>query len=247
MRKMKILHTSDWHADWKTNGIDRFDDVQESVAQSVKKAREDKVDLYLFTGDLSDPEDGPRALRAASLALDVAMELAGAGIPSWWLMGNHDPIMDGSGRSTLSPLRSLRSWRVRVFEEPSVESLPGRVNGEKSAVGSAVLLPYPPATSPYDPSAFVRRISPDGNVVLVAGHLQVENATPGDETTEMARGRDVFFPFQECRPEWLLLNGHYHHGQTFERHGRKLHVPGSMVRLNHGEEDVRPRYVLWEI
>jgi DNA repair exonuclease SbcCD nuclease subunit len=244
---MKLLHCSDWHADHRTSGVDRFDDVAEAVAQTVKTAREEKVDLYLFTGDLCDPDDVPRALKAVGLAIQVAIELASDGIESWWLRGNHCLIENGENRSVLTPLSALGSPLVKVFDTEYEETLPGRKVTERAR--TAILLPYPSASCAYDAAAFVRSIvsGKDSDVALVAGHLQVEGATPGDETTEMARGRDVFFPFEACDPNWLLLAGHYHQAQVFERHGRKLHVPGSLVRLNHGEEKSEPRYTIWEI
>lgn len=246
---MKILHCSDWHADWRTSGVDRFDDVADAVSQTVRVAIEEKVDLYLMTGDLADPDDGPRVLRAVGLAIDAAEQLALQGIPSWWLKGNHCAVEDGSGRSVLTPLASLGAQGlVRVFDEPARVLLPGRPTISRGAPAFGLMLPYSAASRSYDPREFVRAQRAalgDESQVLVATHLQVEGATPGDETTEMSRGRDVFFPFEECSPRWLLLGGHYHDGQTFERAGRKLRVPGSLVRLNHGEVLNRPHYTIW--
>jgi DNA repair exonuclease SbcCD nuclease subunit len=243
---MKILHCSDAHADWRTSGVDRFDEVEDAFAQTVRVALEEAVQLYLFTGDLTDPDDGPRALRALSLAMGVAYELGRHGIESVWIPGNHDVIEDGSGRTTLSPLKKLGgTGKVHVYDRPGMFTLD---EGRHMAC-----LPYPAATAPYDPAEWLReaavlyRDAERSGIAVVAGHLQVEGATPGDETTEMGRGRDVFFPFEQCDPSWLLLNGHYHQGQTFERAGRKLHVPGSLVRLNHGEERNRPRFLIWEV
>lgn len=245
---MKILQCSDAHHDWRTSGVERAPDVEEAFEQTVRVAIDEGVDLYLFTGDLCDPDDGQRALRAVACALDVATLLADRKIPSWWVRGNHDVIETGDDCSTLTPLSRIRA-DVRVFDQPARVMLPGRPRVGRGAPAFAVLLPYPSATRPYDPAAFVRKARGElpTSQVLVAAHLQVDGATPGDETTEMARGRDVFFPFEECAPGWLLVNGHYHEGQTFERAGRKLHVPGSMVRLNHGEERNRPRFLIWEI
>ena len=246
---MKILHCSDAHADWRTSGVDRYADVADAMLQTLSAALDEKVALYLFTGDLTDPDDGPRALRALSIAIMVAHKLDEAGIASWWLAGNHDVIEDGAGRSTLSPLAELGGL-VRVFDAPARAMLPGRPRVGRGAPAHAILLPYPSASKPYEPMAYVadaRKALGPSSQVLVATHLQVAGATPGDETTEMARGRDVFFPFASCDPGWLLVGGHYHEGQTFERAGRKLHVPGSLVRLNHGEEKNRPRYLIWEI
>lgn len=247
----RILCSSDWHADHKTSGVDRYDDVAEAVAQTVRVAVEERVDLYLFTGDLCDPDDAPRALRAVALAVEAAGRLSSEGIESWWLAGNHDVVEDGSGRTTLSPLAALEKFRwaprggglasVRVFERPAIEPLPqGR--GRK-----AVLLPYPPATAPYDPRDMVRDSGPA--VVMVAGHMTEVSwvGDDGEENREMSRGRGVPFPLSECDPSWLLVNGHFHHGRTVQCGEHVLHIPGSLVRLNHGEEKHRPRFLLLDL
>lgn len=240
----KILQCSDAHADYRTAGVDRYDDVAEAFAQTVRAAVDEKVSLYLFTGDLADPDDGPRALRAAGLAVAVAMDLAEHGIPSWWLQGNHDAIEDSSGRSVLSPLRGLASRGVLVFERPACVLLPGAPGR------SALMLPYPPASSPYDPAAYVRSLRKECSqpIVMVAGHLtEIPGVPEGEESLEMARGRGVPFPLAECCPRWLLVNGHWHEGQTVRRGEHTIHIPGSMVRLNHGEEKSRPRFFLWDL
>lgn len=248
---MKILQCSDLHADWKTAGVSRTEDARDAMRQAVDRAIDEKVDLFAFTGDIADPEDGARALRAFAIALDAVTRLLHAGprpIVSWWVAGNHDVIDDGSGDSVLTGLEMLGDTRVRVFDRPARSLLPGRPKVSAGAPAQAIVLPYPSLANAYDPKAYVleaRKAAPSQVVVLT--HLQVEGATPGDETTEMARGRDVFFPFEECDERWLLLAGHYHEGQTFERAGRKLHVPGSMLRLNHGEERIRPRFLIWEV
>ena len=94
-----ICVSSDWHADARSHGVDRFDDVAQAVAQTVKAAREEHADLYLFLGDLCDPDDVPRALRSVRLMLDVALELADAAIPLWVLaLVRERFVADGSGR-----------------------------------------------------------------------------------------------------------------------------------------------------
>lgn len=245
-----ILHCSDAHADSVTRGVDRYDEVEEAFRQTVDAAVREDVDLYLFTGDLCDPDDAPRALRAAALAISVATRLLKAGIPSFWVAGNHDVVNDGSGRTTLSPLRALGTDDVRVFEQPDLVMLPGRPRSNGGEPGFLLALPYPSAGLGYDPAERVRKARTDlgdGKLVVVATHLQVEGATPGSESTEMGRGRDVPFPFAEVPESWLLVGGHYHVGQVFERAARRLTVPGSMIRRNHGEEDARPRYLIWEV
>jgi DNA repair exonuclease SbcCD nuclease subunit len=251
---MKILQCSDLHGDAVTSGVYRFEEARSALHQAVGVAIAEKVDLFVFTGDLSDPDDGPRALRALGLAIDAAATLLDPvadrrPIPSWWIAGNHDVFEDGSGESVLTPLDRVDP-RVRVFDRPARAMLPCRPRVSRGAPAHAIVLPYPSHANAYDPGAFVadaRRALGPGSQVVVMTHLQVEGATPGDETTEMARGRDVFFPFEACDPEWLLVGGHYHEAQAFERAGRRLHVPGSMMRLTHGEERNRPRFLVWEV
>lgn len=240
-----ILHATDFHADWRSSGVDRFDDVAEAVAQTVKVAREEKADLYLFTGDLADPDDVPRVLRALQLMMETARELNDAGIDLWMLPGNHDVEETGSGRSVLSPLSALGPG-VRVFDRPASALIPGRPKAHRG-LAFAILLPYPPATRPYDPAAFVRGEHSE-RVVVVAGHMtEIAGVEPGEESLEMSRGRGVPFPLAECSPDWLLLNGHFHLGQTFESGGRTVHLPGSLVRLTHTEAKHRPRFFLAEV
>lgn len=247
---MKILQCSDAHGDWLTQGVYRYEDVRSAMLQTSKVACDEKVDLYLFTGDLTNPDDGPRALRAARLALGVGTRLAERGIASWWVRGNHDVFEDGSDESTLTILREANSDLIRVFDHPMRLMLPGKPKLSAGAPAFAIILPYPSATNPYDPAAFVRqerRMVGESSNVLVAAHLHVRGATPGDETTEMSRGREVFFPSEECSQRWLLVNGHYHNAQMLEDAGRRIAIPGSLVRLNHGDEKIRPRYLLWEL
>ena len=149
-------------------------------------------------------------------------------------------IEDGSNRSTLTPINGVMG--ATVFDGPELVTLP-------KGAGRLIALPYPSVAGTYDPAAFVAeaRLKVQGQRVVVAGHLQVVDAPPGEESEEMGRGRDVPFPFEECEPEWLLLGGHYHVGQSFQRKGRALHVPGSMARLTHGDASGMPRFLIWEV
>lgn len=249
---MKILHCSDAHHDWKTGGVRRAEEVEEAFDQTVRTAIAEEVDAYVFTGDLSDPDDGPAALAAATCAISVALRLDAAGIPSFWLAGNHDVVEDGSGRSTLSPLRALAALtgRVRVFDRPALVALPGKPKVARGAPARLLALPYPSLANAYDPKLAVEqavRACGEGGQVVVATHLQFEGMHAGEESTEMARGREVRFPVESVPPGWLTIAGHYHDGETIERAGRQIRIAGSLVRLTHGEERNRPRYLIHEV
>ena len=102
---IKVLLTSDFHLDFITAGVDRYTDVCNSVDETVAAAIKEKVNLYIFLGDLCDP-DTVRSNRSIAKAVSVARELEASGIESWWLVGNHDVIEDGSGGHTMLALEA---------------------------------------------------------------------------------------------------------------------------------------------
>lgn len=243
----RIAISSDWHRDKRTGGLPRAPDVEMAVAQVVSQTIARECDLFLMLGDLADPDDGPELLYAAAFVVRVAMQLLEAGIPSWWVPGNHDVIEDGSGCSVFAILNALGQEDVRVFDDVDVLPLPGKSVGEPYQF---LALPFTPVSHSYDPAARVREERKDhhlGERVIVGGHLMLEGITPGEESIEMPRGRDVRFPLEECDPKWLMFNGHYHEGQVYERAGRKVIIPGALARFAHGEERNRPRYLIVEV
>jgi len=236
---VKVVCSSDWHADWSTAGFSREGDVATAVDETVAAAVEQGASHYFFLGDLCDP-DGARAHRAVELAVRTAVRLSRAGIASRWLAGNHDVVEDGHGTTMLGALRELESAElpVRVYDRPTVEVLP------EVAV---VALPYCARSHAYDPEAFVRANPLPGWRVVVLGHLNIAGIAPGSETDEMPRGRDVMFPLAACQDVYgeraLLMNGHYHQHQVF----RRIHVPGSLERLTFGEMANEPGYMIVEV
>jgi DNA repair exonuclease SbcCD nuclease subunit len=242
---VRILHASDAHADWSTAGFRRFDDVSRAFEQTVRAAVDEKCGLYVFTGDLADPDGGSIVLRCAELALRVALELEGHDIYSVWVAGNHDVAEDGEGTTTLSPLKHHK--RVFVFDGPGGVALPG---GEQ-----VVALPYPSMARPYPPTEVMmaaniterKKLKPCRATIVVT-HLQLPGIVPGEETREMPRGRDVPFPWEVCDPSWLVLAGHYHERQVWEApNGVRVNIAGSLARLTHGEERNRPSFQIWEV
>ena len=245
---MKIVVSSDWHADATTSGLDRFEDVEWLVWDHVyATAVRERADLFLFLGDLCDP-DNRRSHRAVALAHEVASALQSvASIPSRWLVGNHDVVEDGSGTSTLSALAAAsrgrgearRRWGPEVYEDPQVEQfryLP------------IVALPYPSRARAYDPAAFVESLSlPSDGPLLFVGHLSIAGIHPGSESGELARGREVFWPVDVIRRRFgdraVCLGGHYHRAQTFAG----VRIVGSLERLRFDEEDHEPGFLVVEV
>ena len=235
---MKMLVVSDLHLDAATMGVPRLPELERSLDQAVHHAADAKVDEFVFLGDLADPDIGSGALvRALDVLVRVVMKLRCAyGISSKLLVGNHDVIEDGSGDTTLSPLRGIEG--VTVLDHPT-----SWVKGDLFFVA----LPYTATSHGYDVRDFLAKHLTDQPTVVLS-HLAVEGIQPGEETKEMPRGREVLLPLDMLEnPKHLVLQGHYHKGQTFvSPGGAQVHVVGSLARLTFGEEGNEPGYLIVE-
>jgi DNA repair exonuclease SbcCD nuclease subunit len=242
---VRVLVTSDWHLDWLTLGVRRFEDLRDAVMTTVADAIERRVDAYCFLGDLCDPDHGPSIVSSLGVAIQAALILARERIRSYWVAGNHDVIEDGRGFSVLHAMGGLDAL-VRVYERPSLDR--AMIGGKHVDV---LALPYTPSSHDYSPADYVAKVTAgEGNkkadLTLVLGHLHVEGVVPGEETTEMARGRDVVFPLAGAsalrRP--VMFNGHYHQSQ---RTPGGVYIPGSLARLTMGEVGNAPCYLVMEV
>lgn len=250
---MKILTTSDWHPDWVTAGVDRYSDVEHAVEEMLEVCVDGEVDAFLFIGDLCDPGTH-RSHRAVALAVRVAEELRSEGVEQLWLPGNHDVIEDGNGLSTLCPLAEL--GYLNLMSAPGVTQLsrPRRVPGGRAEMLNVLCLPFTPRSHDYDPEEKLRELAKHGVAPdIIAGHLNIEGITPGSETVDMPRGRNVFYPYDVARelfPGALLLNGHYHQQQVWKgtngRNKQGIHIPGSPTRLMRVERDHTPGWLIIE-
>lgn len=242
---MKLYVCSDLHADASTSGLDRFDEIAEAArgvafaAIGAKCAGENVA--FACLGDLCDP-DTTRSHRAVALAIELALRLAEARVPSIWIAGNHDVIENERGATTLEPLAAL--WHgqrdlIHVFQE----------FGSTTACGvEFVALPYVARARAYDPERCINAMRAGWKAPIVLGHLTVPSAERGSESDDFARGRDLAFPVDACRRKWggraLLLNGHYHRRQrTLEG----IEIPGSLARLRHDEERHEPGYLVVDV
>lgn len=234
---MRLVIISDLHMDAVTAGVQRFDEGAAALRAAARRAREWKATLVVL-GDVTDPGTG-RAHRAAAECVDVAEDFAD--VDQVWIAGNHDVIEDGVGCTTLSVLAALRNERVLVVERPILHEL---CEGE-----FLVCLPYTALAYDYDPAEFVRDVAKNKwgakERVVFLGHLNAEGITAGSETSDMPRGRNVFWPLEEIAgfpvssKRRVLIGGHYH---TAQKHG-ELWIVGAPARFTHGEEEHKPGWL----
>lgn len=230
-------------------GVPRFAEVEEAANHVADVAIEKQVDAFLFLGDLTDPDSEGATSKAQALAIRIARRLDANRIINIWIAGNHDAHEDGTGATTLTPLAALANGAdyqpgsyIYVAEEPKLIYL-----GPKIAV---LCLPFMPTSHGVDLDIKVRELWPhDGTKVIVLSHLSVPGVMPGEETTEMPRGREIGYPFDATKEAFMRLQGHYHRRQDFdpEDGGPPIIIPGSLARLTFGEEDHTPSYLLVEI
>lgn len=232
----RFLLFSDAHLDSVTAGVPRFKEIAACFDTVVNAAITKRVDAVLFLGDLCDP-DSVCAHAAAQEAVRASVALAIHGIQSRWLVGNHDVVEDGTGSHVMSALMPLNELvreppngpfesTIAVYAQPSLEHI---AKGDGGAW--LIALPYTARSRSYDPEEVIRTMAPvvGRDPVLVISHLMIDGIGPGSETTNMARGRDVFLPFAMIRaqlPQAFIMSGHYHAPQTF----KTIDVVGSLVR-----------------
>lgn len=228
-------------------GVARFPELERAVMASVQAAVGVEADAYLFLGDLCDPDCGSVAFRCVELLQRATVMLLEGlqRVQVHHIAGNHDVCEDGSGDTTLTPLRALEHHtdRVYVHERPRMIDLQ-HVNPDGSVeILWMQTLPFCATSHAYDPAALPGLMTAD----VIAGHLAVPGAQPGEETTEMPRGREVLFPLdriaERATPPRLLLNGHYHRRQ----HTNGVHIPGSLARLTYAERDNAPGWLVVDL
>ncbi len=247
---MKVIIASDFHLDHSTQGVSRYEEIREGLEQTVDKAIEEEAAAYVFAGDLCDPDAGSCVFRCVAAIVSAAVRLADRGIYSIWLAGNHDVIEDGTGCTTLTPLRALSdcerlNGKVQVIEQPSRVEITAR--GAPNDVRYVLGLPFAATSHAYDVSAIIDELAPKENreKTMIVGHLNVPGVVPGEETTDMPRGREVWLPTDLAHERAkIVVNGHYHRQHRTET---GVWIPGSLARLTFGEEGNAPGYLMVEL
>lgn len=242
---MKVVISSDWHPDHVTHGVSRFAEVRDAAHATVDRAIEEGAGLYVFCGDLCNPDRGSSVFRCVELAIEIAMRLSLKNIKSAWIAGNHDVIEDGTGDTTLSPMRAFASASraVRVFERPGVFRVDGR---DPTDDVDLIALPFSATSHAYDVEAAIvdaaARPNADPRKTIIASHLNIAGVLPGEESAEMARGREIWLPVETAtKAAKHVVNGHYHRRQ---RTKDGVWIPGSLACFTFGEEGNQPSFLV---
>ena len=90
---MRFLHTSDWHLGRSLHRVSMLDAQSAFLDHLVATVRERDVDAVLVAGDVYDRAVPP--LTAVELFDEALHRLAGAGVPTVMISGNHDSARVG--------------------------------------------------------------------------------------------------------------------------------------------------------
>ncbi|MTE22156.1 exonuclease subunit SbcD [Streptomyces sp. TRM43335] len=85
---MRLLHTSDWHLGRSFHRVSLLSAQETFVDHLVETVRAERVDAVLVAGDVYDRAVPP--LSAVELFDDTLHRLAGIGVPTVMISGNHD-------------------------------------------------------------------------------------------------------------------------------------------------------------
>ncbi|MET8166256.1 exonuclease SbcCD subunit D [Streptomyces sp. NPDC005329] len=85
---MRLLHTSDWHLGRAFHRVNMLGAQAEFIGHLVTTVREREVDAVVVSGDVYDRAVPP--LAAVELFDDALHRLAGLGVPTVMISGNHD-------------------------------------------------------------------------------------------------------------------------------------------------------------
>lgn len=248
----RILLVSDCHADARLFGVSRFTEVEAAMVASVAVAIQRKCDVWAFLGDLCDPDSGVSVFRCVRLAVQCHQRLAAHGIRTMFLSGNHDVIEDGSGETTLEPLKAIA--RHAVYDRPEWTGVGPVGTSPESGTFPCLVLPFTPASHAVDPLNFATETWDKATAgcrdVLVLTHLSLRGALLGSESREMARGREVTYPAQEIEKLAADRNqrlhqyaGHFHRRQKVG----SVQVVGAPARFAYGEAGNDPGFLVVEV
>jgi DNA repair protein SbcD/Mre11 len=260
---MKILHTADWHVGKILKNQPRFDEHRAVLADLVRIARDEDVDLVIVAGDLF--ETSTPAADAQGLVMHTLMALRAEGREVVVLAGNHDsqrlvekvyrPVLGELGMHVLgSPRRpdhgGLLTLRTRSGETARVAVLP--FLSYRHAVRAAEVMLHDAAQHSWDYANRVRAImaalaagftTGDAvNVITTHATLLGGRKGGGERAVQTLLGYELPPQVFPSSAHYVAL-GHLHRWQEIDG-PCPIAYSGSPLALDFGEESNEPMAML---
>ena len=270
---IKVLHISDIHMgdsfshgkiNPTTGHNTRLDDFLNSLRHCIDRAVSEPVDLVIFGGD-AFPNSTPAPYIQEAFASQFR-RLAEAKIRTVLLVGNHDQHSQGNGGASLSIYRTLLVPYFIVGDTITTYRIPTN-NGDIQVITLPWLTRSALLTRKQTEDLslaeinelLLRRLEPvlEGEIrrldpqlpTILLGHLMADRATMGAERL-LAVGKGFNIPVSMLmRPEFdYVALGHVHKHQNLNpNNDPPIIYPGSIERVDFGEEKEEKGYVLAEI
>lgn len=238
---MKIAITADWHLDAVTVGVLRYNDLTETLRKMLEAIEQEKVDQFVFMGDLCNPDRGARTLRAMSTASKIAKALDRMNVKSYWIPGNHDVVDSNEIITTLSTLAAF----ANVFETPEIAAPSKHVKFMFLPYMSKMVLDQGAMNKWVEAELALASAAGKKTVIMFSHCTSVDGANTGTETSYMPRGKGQDLPIALLKKHGaIIFNGHYHTGQTTDS---GVHIPGALGRFDFGEQSNTPGFMIVEV
>ncbi|MEU9134178.1 exonuclease SbcCD subunit D [Kitasatospora sp. NPDC048540] len=243
---MRLLHTSDWHLGRSFHRESLHDAQRAFLDHLVEVVRTERVDAVLVAGDVYDR--ALPGLDAVALFDDVLFRLAGLGVPTVFISGNHDSARrlgvgsrlidragihlrtdpDGCARPVLL---SDAHGPVAVYGLPYLEPALVRERfgldrgGHDRVLGAAM-----------DAVRADLAARPAGTRAVVLAHAFVTGGAPSDSERDITVGGVASVPASVFDGVHYAALGHLHGSQTLAPH---LRYSGSPLAYSFSEEHHR--------
>lgn len=230
----------------------RFEDFVNALSRVVDYAIEQKIDVFLFSGDAyrnASPEPIYQKMFARELK-----RLSDANIQSILVVGNHDQILRSTASHAMSVFQSLEVPGVLTIDKPQLLKL-NTAHGALQLIGvphisrhhMMTIDKYRNMTSGAIDRVLIENLHDmlqgfydelDPNLPTVStAHLGVDRAIAGIES-ELLIGYSLTFPtelFIDKRVDYVAL-GHIHKHQVIRGKEPAVVYAGSLERVDFGEE-----------
>ncbi|MEV0695140.1 exonuclease SbcCD subunit D [Streptomyces sp. NPDC050388] len=243
---MKILHTSDWHLGRSFHRVGMLGAQAEFIGHLVTTVREHAVDAVVVSGDVYDRAVPP--LAAVELFDDALHRLAGLGVPTVMISGNHD-----SARRLGVGAGLIGRAGIHLRTDPSTSGTPvmlSDAHGEVAFYG----LPYLEPALVKDEfgvekaghgavlAAAMDRVRADlaarprGTRSVVLAHAFVTGGAPSDSERDITVGGVAAVPAGVFDGVDYVALGHLHGCQTITE---RVRYSGSPLPYSFSEADHR--------
>lgn len=271
MPTLRILHLADIHLgmenygrpDPETGLSTRLGDFLASLNRAIDWALENDVHLVIIAGDVFKNRDPtPTVQREFARCI---RRLSAAGLPTFIIVGNHDIPNAFRRANSVEIYSTLQVPGVTVAHAPGLHVIETRAGKVQIVALPWLSRSYILANSEFrnldaeglkretlsQIEAFIDRkaadLDPSMPAILVA-HASVEHATLGSERDVML-GNDIVIPLSiiaNPRFDYIAL-GHIHKQQVLKFGRAPIVYPGSLERIDFGEEHDKKGFMSVEI